>query len=71
MLDIPQEDSLRAYTTVSVRTLYTSFDWLLSQHRGNGGRKRGRLGILAHDLRYKQLPLHINPRLIHYGYTML
>lgn len=34
-----RKDDLRAYETVSVRTLYTFFDWLLSWQRGKGGRK--------------------------------
>ncbi|ORX95381.1 hypothetical protein BCR34DRAFT_607969 [Clohesyomyces aquaticus] len=34
------KDNLRAYTTVSVRTLHTFFDWLLDQRQGKGGRKR-------------------------------
>ncbi|KAI1664624.1 DUF3435 domain containing protein [Pyrenophora tritici-repentis] len=35
-----KKDHYRAYATVSVATLYTFFDWLLSQHQGKGGRKR-------------------------------
>ncbi|KAF2818073.1 hypothetical protein CC86DRAFT_337582 [Ophiobolus disseminans] len=35
-----KKDHYRAYKTVSVATLYTFFDWQLSQHRGKGGRKR-------------------------------
>ncbi|KAF1967816.1 hypothetical protein BU23DRAFT_583589 [Bimuria novae-zelandiae CBS 107.79] len=34
------KDQNRAYSTVSVSTLYTFFDWLLSQRRGKGGRRR-------------------------------
>ncbi|KAF2802862.1 uncharacterized protein BDZ99DRAFT_491913 [Mytilinidion resinicola] len=34
-----RKDNLRSYTAVSVSTLYTFFDWLLSQRRGKGGRK--------------------------------
>ena len=33
-------DDLRDYSTVSVRTLHTFFDWLLAQQQGKGGRKR-------------------------------
>ncbi|KAF1352703.1 hypothetical protein EJ07DRAFT_168822 [Lizonia empirigonia] len=35
-----KKDHYRAYTTVTVATLYTFFDWLLSQRHGKGGRKR-------------------------------
>ncbi|KAI2479406.1 DUF3435 domain containing protein [Pyrenophora tritici-repentis] len=35
-----KKDHYRAYATVSVATLYTFFDWLLSQRQGKGGRKR-------------------------------
>ncbi|KAF1979399.1 hypothetical protein BU23DRAFT_447357, partial [Bimuria novae-zelandiae CBS 107.79] len=31
---------LRSHATVSVRTLYTFFNWLLDQRQGKGGRKR-------------------------------
>src|SRR6266568_3549228 len=34
-----RKDDLRAYETLSVRTLYTFFDWQLSWQRGKGGRK--------------------------------
>ncbi|KAF1937102.1 hypothetical protein EJ02DRAFT_477796 [Clathrospora elynae] len=34
-----KKDRYRAYATVSVATLYTFFDWLLSQRQGKGGRK--------------------------------
>ncbi|KAH7119589.1 C2H2 finger domain protein [Dendryphion nanum] len=34
------KDSLRDYSTVSVRSLHTFFNWLLDQRRGKGGRRR-------------------------------
>ncbi|KAF1935777.1 hypothetical protein EJ02DRAFT_460087, partial [Clathrospora elynae] len=35
-----KKDQYRAYETVSVTTLHTFFDWLLSQRQGKGRRKR-------------------------------
>ncbi|KAF2676663.1 hypothetical protein K458DRAFT_180019 [Lentithecium fluviatile CBS 122367] len=35
-----RQERYRDFATVSIATLHTFFDWLLSQHRGKGGRKR-------------------------------
>ena len=34
------KDQFRRYETISISTLYTFFNWLLSQRQGKDGRKR-------------------------------
>jgi hypothetical protein len=35
-----KKDPTEMYNAISLRSLYNFFDWLLSQRRGKGGRKR-------------------------------